>query len=194
MKIARNRVFSTQIKATTQTKEKVVGCIVEHDNSILLCKRGIEPCKGLWTLPAGFLEIGESTAEGAVRETLEETGAQVEIIAPYAHFDVPIIGQSYLLFRAKLLPPFNYQSGQESLDVQLYKIEEIPFEQLAFSSISVALRLYREDVSNQQMKFHHGVIKKSLGSSPNDPSTFVFLDHIQLPIVGSLQQYQVNNS
>ncbi|DBA71055.1 TPA: hypothetical protein ACH3X2_011478 [Trebouxia sp. C0005] len=80
------------------TSAQVVGCIVEHEGKILLCKRGIEPCKGKWTLPAGYMELKESSAEGAARETWEEANCQVEILAPYSHFDIPIIGQAYILF------------------------------------------------------------------------------------------------
>ncbi|KAG1673768.1 hypothetical protein FOA52_002337 [Chlamydomonas sp. UWO 241] len=71
----------------------VVGCIVEHNGKILLARRGIEPCKGKWTVPAGFMELNESTAEGATRETMEEANAHVHLGAPYVHWDIPAIGQ-----------------------------------------------------------------------------------------------------
>ncbi|URD77658.1 nudix hydrolase 23 [Musa troglodytarum] len=76
-----------------ENPKMVVGCLVEHNDKVLLCKRKIEPSYGLWTLPAGFLEIGESAAEGAARETLEEACAEVEIISPFAQLDIPLIGQ-----------------------------------------------------------------------------------------------------
>ncbi|KQJ91389.1 hypothetical protein BRADI_4g37360v3 [Brachypodium distachyon] len=76
-----------------ENPKMVVGCLVEHDNKVLLCRRKIEPAYGLWTLPAGYLEVGESAAEGASRETLEEACADVEILAPYAQLDIPLIGQ-----------------------------------------------------------------------------------------------------
>ncbi|XP_078151443.1 nudix hydrolase 23, chloroplastic-like isoform X2 [Carex rostrata] len=76
-----------------ENPKMVVGCLVEHDNKVLLCRRKIEPSYGLWTLPAGYLEIGESAVEGATRETLEEACAQVEILSPFAHMDIPLIGQ-----------------------------------------------------------------------------------------------------
>lgn len=71
----------------------VVGCLVEHEGKVLLCKRALEPCSGLWTLPAGYMELHESSAEGACRETWEEACAKVSVIGPYAHLDIPIIGQ-----------------------------------------------------------------------------------------------------
>jgi len=88
----------------------VVGAIVEHENKLLLCRRGIQPQKGLWTVPAGFLEMHESTAQGAARETMEEAGASIEIDAPYAHYDIVGIGQIYLLFRARLVFPFTFSA------------------------------------------------------------------------------------
>uniref|UniRef100_A0ACD5YCR5 Uncharacterized protein n=1 Tax=Avena sativa TaxID=4498 RepID=A0ACD5YCR5_AVESA len=76
-----------------ENPKMVVGCLVEHDNKVLLCRRKIEPAYGLWTLPAGYLEVGESAAEGASRETLEEACADVEIVSPFAQLDIPLIGQ-----------------------------------------------------------------------------------------------------
>eukprot|EP01025_Chloroclados_australasicus_P061760 TRINITY_DN8116_c1_g1_i2.p2 TRINITY_DN8116_c1_g1~~TRINITY_DN8116_c1_g1_i2.p2 ORF type:complete len:153 (-),score=10.14 TRINITY_DN8116_c1_g1_i2:284-742(-) len=125
-----------------QNPKMIVGCIVEHEDKVLLCKRAIEPCKGLWTVPAGFMELGETSMQGAQRETYEEAGARVFVSSPFVHFDIPVIGQSYLLFRANLLPPYTYSNGIESQEVKLYNIEDIPFEQLAFSSVSVALRSF----------------------------------------------------
>ncbi|KAG1359511.1 putative nudix hydrolase 23, chloroplastic [Cocos nucifera] len=99
-----------------ENPKMVVGCLVEHDDKILLCKRKIEPSFGLWTLPAGYLEIGESAAEGAVRETLEEACAEVEIVSPFAQLDIPRIGQSYIIFRARLKTP-HFSPGPESLEL-----------------------------------------------------------------------------
>jgi ADP-ribose/FAD diphosphatase len=158
----------------------VVGAIVEHEGKIMLCRRGIQPQKGLWTVPAGFLEIGESTAAGAVRETLEESGAKIEIVAPYAHYDIVGIGQAYLLFRAHLLPPYTaFQEANlapESLEVRLFSEDEIPFAEIAFSSVSIALKSYLEDREKGEFKFRHGSIIKEPGSGPNDPGTFKLTD------------------
>ena len=151
----------------------VVGAIIEHEDKILLCRRGIMPQRGFWTIPAGFLEVGESTATGAARETLEEAGAKIEIIAPYVHYDIVGIGQAYLLFRAKLSPPFTFAAmPPESLDAALFKFDDIPFDELAFSSVSIALKSYIEDREKGDFKFRHGSIIKEPGSGPNDPGTF----------------------
>nr|GMD44632.1 nudix hydrolase 23, chloroplastic isoform X1 [Ipomoea batatas] len=115
-----------------ENPKMVVGCLIEHDNKILLCKRNIQPSHGLWTLPAGYLEMGESTVEGAMRETWEEAGAEVEIISPFAQLDIPLIGQR---------PHFS--PGPESSECRLFELGEIPFESLAFSSMLVTLKLVR---------------------------------------------------
>jgi ADP-ribose/FAD diphosphatase len=152
----------------------VVGAIIEHEGKILLCRRGIMPQKNFWTVPAGFLEVGESTAAGAARETLEEAGAKIEILAPYVHYDIVGIGQAYLLFRAKLAPPpYTFAAiPPETLEVQLFSPAEIPFDELAFSSVSIALKSYLEDREKGEFKFRHGAIIKEPGSGPNDPGTF----------------------
>eukprot|EP00249_Psilotum_nudum_P014751 c24983_g1_i2 orf=125-856(+) len=81
-----------------QNPKMVVGCLVEHEDKVLLCRRSIEPSYGLWTLPAGYMELGESATEGAVRETLEEANAEVEVLAPFAQLDIPTIGQAVNLW------------------------------------------------------------------------------------------------
>ncbi|KAI3926935.1 hypothetical protein MKX01_032850 [Papaver californicum] len=83
---------SKTFSSTTTLQPTVVGCLVEHDNMILLCKRKIQPGYGLWCLPSGYMEMGESAADGAARETLEEACAEVKILSPFAHLDVPYIG------------------------------------------------------------------------------------------------------
>ncbi|CAK7342328.1 unnamed protein product [Dovyalis caffra] len=118
----------------------VVGCLIEHDNKVLLCKRNIQPSYGLWTLPAGYLEIGESAAEGAIRETWEEARAEVEVVSPFAQLDIPLIGQTYIIFLAKLKKP-HFSPGPESLECRLFSLDDIPFDSLAFSSMVVTLKL-----------------------------------------------------
>ncbi|KMZ59305.1 Nudix hydrolase [Zostera marina] len=149
----------------------VVGCLVEHDDKVLLCKRNIEPSHGLWTLPAGYLEVGESAADGATRETLEEALAEVEVISPFAQLDIPRIGQSYIIFRAKLKKP-QFSPGLESSECALFGLDEIPFDSLAFSSIIVTLKLYIEDIKAGNIKFHYCIINKRAGASPSDPNGF----------------------
>ncbi|CAL9177790.1 unnamed protein product [Musa hybrid cultivar] len=154
-----------------QNPKMVVGCLVEHNDKVLLCKRKIEPSYGLWTLPAGFLEIGESAAEGAARETLEEACAEVEVLAPFAQLDIPCIGQSYIIFRARLKTP-HFSPGLESLKCALFALDDIPFDSLAFSSIIVTLKMYIEDTKSGNLKFHYCTINKRPGASPSDPRGF----------------------
>ena len=121
----------------------VVGCIPEQNGKILLCKRAIEPRLGYWTLPAGFMELGESTAEGAARETLEEACADVNISHLFASVDVVDAGQVHLFFTASF--DGSYAAGEESLEVALFNKDEIPWDDLAFESGRYALKKYLED-------------------------------------------------
>ena len=113
------------------------------DGRILLCKRAIEPRSGFWTVPAGFMELGESTAQGAARETLEEACAKVEIGHLFASVDVVDAGQVHLFFTAKLLG--DYAAGEESLEVAMFTEDEIPWDDIAFHSGRYALQKYFED-------------------------------------------------
>lgn len=122
----------------------VVGCLPEWDDRLLLCRRAIEPKLGLWTLPAGFMENGETTAEGAARETLEEAGARVEVIDLYSMISLPDINQVYLLFRARLLDQ-DFAPGDESLEVALFREEDIPWPELAFRTVAHTLQDYYRD-------------------------------------------------
>jgi len=140
-----------------QNPKIVVGCIPEWEDKILLCRRAIEPRHGLWTLPAGFLENHETTIEGAVRETLEEAHARVEIGMLYALYNIPHINQVYLLFRGRLLD-LNYQPGAESLEVRLFDERQIPWDELAFRTIRETLKAYFNDRRNGAFSFHIGDI------------------------------------
>ena len=121
----------------------VVGCVPERDGRILLCKRAIEPRYGYWTVPAGFMELGESTAQGAARETLEEACAEVKIGHLFASVDVVDAGQVHMFYTAKLLGDF--AAGEESLEVAMYSEAEIPWDDIAFHSGRYALQKYFED-------------------------------------------------
>lgn len=125
----------------------ITGTLPVFEDSVLLCKRAIEPRRGLWTLPAGFMENGESTEQGAIRETLEEANAQVSIDGLYCLFDLPQFNQVYTFYRAQLLD-LKYYAGDESLEVALFKTDDIPWQQLAFSVVSETLKLYMEDRKN----------------------------------------------
>lgn len=121
----------------------VVGCVAEKDGKILLCKRAIEPRYGYWTVPAGFMELGESLAQGAARETLEEACARVEIGHLFASIDVIDAGQVHIFFTGTL--EGSYGVGHESLETRLFAPDEIPWDELAFRSGRYALEKYLED-------------------------------------------------
>jgi len=122
-----------------QNPKVVVGCLPEWQDQVLLCRRAIEPRHGLWTLPAGFLENGETVTAGAVRETLEEAGARVAIGDLYTMISLPQISQIYMMFRARLVD-CDFAPGTESLEVRLFHEDEIPWEEMAFRTIGRTLR------------------------------------------------------
>ncbi len=140
-----------------QNPRVVVGAIVERENRILLCRRAIEPRLGWWTLPAGYLESGETLAAGAVRETWEEAGARIGELTPYLMFNIAHIGQIYLLFRARLLEE-GFRPGRESLEVRLVQEEEIPWERIAFPVIGETLKTYFRDRRRGSFPFAIGDI------------------------------------
>lgn len=127
-----------------QNPKVVVGCVPEHRGRILLCKRDIEPRSGKWTLPAGYLENHETLEQGALRETIEETSAMVEIIAPYRLFNLAFINQLYLMFRARLLTA-DFRPTPESSEIRLFAEDQIPWEDMAFQVITKTLRHYFKD-------------------------------------------------
>jgi ADP-ribose/FAD diphosphatase len=140
-----------------QNPQVVVGCIVEAPGGILLCRRAIEPAHGRWTFPAGFLEKGEGLAAGAARETMEEACAKVDVSAPHALLDVPHIGQTYVVFRATL-SGVAFACGPESLHVEVVPHDRVPWDELAFPSVSLALRLYVDDRARGVHHVHQGVV------------------------------------
>ena len=117
----------------------VVGSVVHVDERILLCRRAIEPRYGYWTLPAGYLEEHETAEEGAVREAREEACAEITIEGLLAVYSVPRISQVQLIYRARLANP-SFGAGPESLEVALVPYAEIPWDSLAFPSVSWALK------------------------------------------------------
>jgi ADP-ribose pyrophosphatase YjhB (NUDIX family) len=124
-----------------QNPKVVVGCLPEWEGRVLLCKRAIEPRYGLWTLPAGFLENGETVMAGATRETLEEARARVAALDLYTMISLPHINQVYVMFRARLAD-LEFGPGDESLEVRLFAEPEIPWESLAFRTITRTLRTF----------------------------------------------------
>jgi len=137
----------------------VVGCIPEREDKILLCRRAIEPCYGKWTLPAGYLENGETVAQGAQREAMEEARARVEILSPYALYNICYVNQVYLIFRARLADD-NFRAGSESLVVDLFAEEDIPWDEIAFRVIGETLKQYFADRRSGRFPFYVGDIQR----------------------------------
>ncbi len=142
-----------------QNPRMVVGCIPETEDKILLCRRAIEPCCGKWTLPAGYLENGETVEAGAKREAFEEARARVEILAPYALYSICYVNQMYLMFRARLKDN-NFHAGRESLEVKLFSENDIPWEEIAFRVINATLLQYYDDRRAGRFPFYMGNIAK----------------------------------
>ena len=146
-----------------QNPKIVVGCIPEWEDRLLLCRRAIEPRYGLWTLPAGFMENGETVQQGAARETREEAEAEVEVGSLYTLFNLPHIDQVYMLFRAQLRQP-RFGAGAESLETRLMRESEIPWDEIAFPVISEALQLYFRDRAAGRFALRTGSIRRLEGA------------------------------
>jgi ADP-ribose pyrophosphatase YjhB (NUDIX family) len=156
---SRERLMCEQCRAIHYKNPRVVvGALATwEDGRILLCKRAIEPRYGHWTLPAGFMENGESMAEGAARETREEAGARVETIAPFSIVEVPYVNQVHMFFRAKLLH-LDFTFGEESLDAQLFAPADIPWDEIAFPTVKTTLKRYTEDLAKGEFGLHTKVL------------------------------------
>ena len=135
----------------------IIGCIAEWERRILLCRRAIEPRHGLWTLPAGFMENGESTLQAALRETLEEACARVKVEQLFALVNIPHISQVHLFYRARMLDT-NFSPGEESLETRLFAESEVPWDELAFSSVALCLKAYFGDRRAGRFEFHENTL------------------------------------
>jgi ADP-ribose pyrophosphatase YjhB (NUDIX family) len=122
----------------------VVGTVPYWGDKVLLCKRNIEPAWGKWTLPAGFMELGESTAQGAARETDEEAGARIEMEGLITVMSVPTAGQVHLYYRARLLSD-RFDPGHETIEARLFAQEEIPWDEIAFRTVRETLLRFFSD-------------------------------------------------
>jgi len=149
-----------------QNPKIVVGCLPEWDDRVLLCKRAIEPRYGLWTLPAGFLENGETLMHGATRETLEEAHARVELGDLYTVISLPQINQVYMMFRARLAD-LEFGPGAESLEVRLFDESGIPWEELAFRTIARTLRNYFLDRRQHAFPLHVSALERRPPLTPD---------------------------
>jgi ADP-ribose pyrophosphatase YjhB (NUDIX family) len=131
----------------------VVGTVPVWGEQVLLCRRNIEPRYGLWTLPAGFMELGETTAEGAVRETVEEAGARIELQELFTVLNVVRVGQVHFFYRARLQDP-NFDPGPETIEARLFDEAEIPWEEIAFRTVKETLVRYFDDRKRGQFGVH----------------------------------------
>jgi ADP-ribose pyrophosphatase YjhB (NUDIX family) len=122
----------------------VVGTLPFWEDRVLLCRRNIEPRRGLWTLPAGFMELGESIAEGALRETVEEAGARVEMQGLFTVLNVVRVGQLHLFYRARLLDT-DFAPGPETIEAQLFGEADVPWGEIAFRTSKKTLELFFAD-------------------------------------------------
>lgn len=135
----------------------VVGTVPIWGEQVLLCRRNIEPRYGFWTLPAGFMELGETTAEGALRETVEEAGARTELEGLFSVLNVVRVGQLHLYYRARLLDT-DFAPGPETIETQLFVEEQIPWDELAFRTVRETLRCYFADRRSGRFELHVGDI------------------------------------
>ena len=147
-----------------QNPRIITGCLATYEDKVLLAKRAIEPRSGFWTLPAGFLENGETASAGAARETMEEACAVVEIIDLYTVFSLPHISQMYCFYRATLPEP-SYGVGPESTDVGLFTRDEIPWDELAFPVVRDTL----DHFFNDRDRGHFEMRAKDLLFKPRRP-------------------------
>ncbi len=131
----------------------VVGTIPVLDGKVLLCKRNIEPRKGKWTLPAGFMELQETSAQGAARETVEEAGAQFTLGPLFSLLNVPRVGQVHLFYRATLLSDV-FAPGYETMEARLFTEEEVPWDELAFRTVRETLLRYFADCRTGEFGVH----------------------------------------
>lgn len=131
----------------------VAGCIPEWEGKVLLCRRAIDPRSGLWTLPAGFMENGETTSDAAARETMEEANAKVEVSDLFSYFNIPRINQVHLFFLARMVDD-RFSAGAESLEVDLFTEERIPWKELAFPSVEESLKHYFADRRSGRFGLH----------------------------------------
>jgi ADP-ribose pyrophosphatase YjhB (NUDIX family) len=136
-----------------QNPRLVVGAVAARDERILLCRRAIEPRYGYWTLPAGFMENDETAAEAALRETLEEAGARIEIEAPFSLISVPRVNQVHLFYRARLAS-LEFKPGEESLEVALVEEDKVPWQDIAFRTVALTLRHWFADRARGSFGFH----------------------------------------
>lgn len=144
-----------------QNPKIVAGAVVVHDGKILLCRRAIEPRHGYWTLPAGYMELGETVEDGARREALEEAEADIALEGMLAVYSISRIGQVHIMFRARFTGEPSFGTGAESLEVGLFAWDDIPWDHLAFPTVRWALDAWRANPT--------GVLGAPAGNPASDP-------------------------
>lgn len=159
-----------------QNPRVIVVALPCFEDKVLLCRRAIEPRYGLWTLPGGFMENGESTLDAARRETMEEACARIEVHDLYALFNVIHIDQVHLFFRATLLN-LDFAAGKESLEVRLFREEDIPWQELAFPAVTSTLQHYFLDLPSRRFPLRLADVTVSANNSRtikiHDPGTLL---------------------
>ncbi|MEL6653413.1 MAG: NUDIX hydrolase [Bacteroidota bacterium] len=138
-----------------QNPKMVVGTLPIYEGKILLCRRAIEPRKGYWGLPAGYLEMGETLEGGAFRETVEESGAQIEILHLHAVYNIPRISQIYFFYLAQMQSD-QLDIGPETLEADLFAPEDIPYDAMAFPSSTFAIKRYLAHKDKKFTGVHQG--------------------------------------
>jgi ADP-ribose pyrophosphatase YjhB (NUDIX family) len=136
-----------------QNPKLVLGSIPEWEGRLLLCRRAIEPRYGYWTLPAGFMENDETAGEAAMRETLEEAGARIELQGAFSMISVPYVNQVHVFYRARLLD-LEFKPGVESLEVALFDEAKLPWKDIAFRTVGLTLKHWFADRARGAFEFH----------------------------------------
>ena len=142
-----------------QNPRMIVGCIPVWQDRILLCKRAIDPKYGKWTVPAGFLENNETAEQGAIRETEEESGANVKIVRLHTLYSLPHVGQVYAIYLANMTSAI-FDPGKESLECRFYRIDEIPWDNIAFTAVTFSLKKYVENLETKSIETFIGFLDK----------------------------------
>ncbi|GAB2189378.1 NUDIX hydrolase [Sessilibacter sp. MAH2] len=159
----RNRHVCIECETIHYQNPKVItGCLPVFEDKILLCKRAIEPRANLWTLPAGFMENGESIEEGALRESWEEARVKISNPSLYQVFSVPYINQVYVFYKGEVANQ-DFGPGPESLEVELFDFDQIPWDKLAFPVVRITLENYLTDYSNNVFPVHNDIVTSNNG-------------------------------
>jgi ADP-ribose pyrophosphatase YjhB (NUDIX family) len=140
-----------------QNPNVIVGTVPALGSQVLMCRRAIEPRKGLWTLPAGFMELGESTQDGALRETIEEAGARIAMGPLLTLLNVVRVGQVHFFYQATLQDT-RFDPGPETLEAKLFGEADMPWDEIAFRTVTTTLKHHFDGLRRGRFELHHGDI------------------------------------